>query len=76
MILFTADEIILLHHKLILATGGMPGLRDRGLVESAVFSMYRRGESQLGLPFDWTAMLQMAQTSEFLCFPQMYFPKN
>lgn len=40
MILFTADEIILLHHKLILATGGMPGLRDRGLLESAVFSMY------------------------------------
>ncbi len=39
MILLTADEIIMLHGKLLTATGGLPGLRDRGLLESAVFSV-------------------------------------
>ena len=39
MILLTVDEIIMLHNKLLKATGGLPGLRDRGLLESAVFSM-------------------------------------
>ncbi len=33
MILLTVDEIIMLHGKLLKATGGLPGLRDRGLVE-------------------------------------------
>lgn len=37
MIRLTADEIIMLHEKLLKATGGLPGLRDRGLLESAVF---------------------------------------
>ncbi len=36
MILLTVDEIIMLHEKLLRATGGLPGLRDRGLLESAV----------------------------------------
>ena len=39
MIVLTVDEIILLHDKLIAATGGSPGLRDRGLLESAVYSV-------------------------------------
>lgn len=39
MILLTVDEVILLHEKLIAATGGTPGLRDRGLLESAVFGI-------------------------------------
>ena len=39
MILLTVDEIIILHNKLLNATGGLPGLRDRGLLESAVFSV-------------------------------------
>lgn len=39
MILLTVDEIIMLHNKLLAATGGFPGLRDRGLLESAVFSI-------------------------------------
>ena len=38
MILLTAEEIIVLHEKLLKATGGLPGLRERGLLESAVFS--------------------------------------
>lgn len=37
MILLTVDEIIYLHSKLIAKTGGSDGLRDRGLLESAVF---------------------------------------
>lgn len=39
MILLTVDEISLLHEKLLAATGGTPGLRDRGLLESAVFGV-------------------------------------
>jgi len=36
MIILTTDEIIEVHAKLIKATGGSPGLRDMGLLESAV----------------------------------------
>lgn len=39
MILLTVDEVIMLHSKLLEATGGFPGLRDRGLLESAVLSV-------------------------------------
>lgn len=38
MILLTVDEIISLHSKLIAKTGGIDGLRDKGLLESAVYS--------------------------------------
>lgn len=38
MILLTIEEIIGIHEKLVDATGGSAGLRDRGLLESAVFS--------------------------------------
>jgi len=37
MIILTTDEVIEVHAKLITATGGSPGLRDIGLLESAVF---------------------------------------
>ena len=36
MILLTVDEIISIHEKLVEATGGSNGLRDRGLLESDV----------------------------------------
>lgn len=39
MMLLTIDETLMLHDKLIAATGGSPGLRDRGLLESAVYSV-------------------------------------
>lgn len=39
MILLTVDEIISLHSKLIAKTGGIDGLRDKGLLESAVYSV-------------------------------------
>lgn len=40
MILLTEEEIIRLHGKLIEATGGTDGLRDRGLLSSAVANAY------------------------------------
>ena len=36
MIVLTTDEVIEIHDKLINVTGGSPGLRDIGLLESAV----------------------------------------
>ena len=36
MIILTIDEVIDIHEKLTAATGGSPGLRDMGLLESAV----------------------------------------
>jgi death-on-curing protein len=41
VIILTVDEIITLHSKLISATGGSDGLRDRGLLESAVLNCYQ-----------------------------------
>ena len=37
MIILTTDEVIVIHDKLISITGGSTGLRDMGLLESAVF---------------------------------------
>jgi death-on-curing protein len=41
MIILTVDEIITLHSKLIAVTGGSDGLRDKGLLESAVLNCYQ-----------------------------------
>lgn len=38
MILLTVEEIISLHSRLTEKTGGSDGLRDKGLLESAVYS--------------------------------------
>ena len=38
MILLTVDEVIELHEKLVSRTGGSHGLRDKSLLESAVYS--------------------------------------
>lgn len=38
MMILTVDEIIALHSKLTFKTGGSDGIRDRGLLESAVYS--------------------------------------
>lgn len=38
MINLTVDEIMQMHVKLIQKTGGMPSLRDLGMLESAVYS--------------------------------------
>ena len=39
MIILTVDELIKIHGRLIEKTGGLDGLRHRGLLESAVFSI-------------------------------------
>jgi hypothetical protein len=41
VITLTVDEIIALHSKLTAATGGSGGLRDKGLLESAVMNCYQ-----------------------------------
>ena len=41
MIILTSDEVIKLHEKFITATGGSPGIRDIGLLESAVLGCYQ-----------------------------------
>ena len=41
MIILTSGEVIKLHEKLITATGGSPGIRDIGLLESAVLGCYQ-----------------------------------
>lgn len=38
MILLNVHEVMILHEKLLAATGGTDGLRDFGLLESAVYS--------------------------------------
>ncbi len=38
MTLLTVDEVVALHKKLVSATGGSHGIRDIGLVESAIYS--------------------------------------
>lgn len=38
MILLTVEEVISLHDKLIDKTGGSYGLRDKNLLESAIYS--------------------------------------
>lgn len=38
MILLSVDEVVSLHIKIITATGGSYELRDRGLLESAIYS--------------------------------------
>ena len=41
MIILTVAEIMQIHEKLTAATGGSPGIRDMGLLESAVLGCYQ-----------------------------------
>lgn len=50
MILLTTDEIIELHEKLIGRTGGSHGLRDRNLLESAIYSVQAIFDSEEAYP--------------------------
>lgn len=50
MILLTTDEIIGLHKKLIERTGGSHGLRDRNLLESAIYSAQAIFDSEEAYP--------------------------
>jgi len=50
MILLSVDEITVLHDKLIDRTGGSHGLRDKGLLESAVYSIMSEFEGNEAYP--------------------------
>ena len=41
MIILTKEQIILLHAQLIKETGGMEGIRDEGLLDSAILSPFQ-----------------------------------
>lgn len=46
MIRFSTERVLLLHQLMIAQTGGSDGLRDRGLLESAVESIYASFDGQ------------------------------
>ncbi|MCL2557930.1 MAG: type II toxin-antitoxin system death-on-curing family toxin [Treponema sp.] len=46
MTILSPDDVVALHKKLIAATGGLAGLRDRGLLESAVMGCYQTFDKQ------------------------------
>ena len=46
MIRFSTERVLLLHQLMISQTGGSDGLRDRGLLESAVESIYASFDGQ------------------------------
>jgi len=50
MILLTVEEIIGLHKKLVLDTGGFADIRDRKLLESAVYGAVASFEGQAAYP--------------------------
>lgn len=62
MINLTVNEIIFLHEKLIQRTGGMSGLRDIGMLESAVYNVIQSfGEQDAyPTPFERAARLAYA----------------
>ena len=62
MINLTVDEIILLHEKLIEKTGGLSGIRDKGMLESAVYSVIQSfdGKDVYKTPCERAARLAFA----------------
>ena len=48
MIRFTTERVLLLHQLMIAQTGGSDGLRDMGLLESAVESIYASRKKEPG----------------------------
>lgn len=50
MIYLTIEEIQLLHQKLLKATGGFSGIRDLGLLESAVYGAMQSFGDKEALP--------------------------
>lgn len=66
MILLTVEEIIELHDKLICKTGGSHGIRDMGLLESAVYSAENSfgDEEQYPTAEEKSARLMFALTSD------------
>lgn len=53
MIVLSKQQIIAMHHALIMETGGLDGLRDEGLLDSAIAAPFQ--------PFDSTELFQSVQ---------------
>lgn len=62
MINLTLNEIIYLHEKLLNRTGGMTGIRDFGMLESAVYSVIQcfEGQEFYPTPYERAARLAFA----------------
>ena len=46
MIVFSKEQVILLHEELIIETGGSPGLKDEGMLESALAAPFQTFDGQ------------------------------
>lgn len=64
MIILTKDEILFLHDKLIQKTGGLHGVRDMGLLESAVANCMQTFDEQELYP---TIIEKAAVTAFSIC---------
>ena len=53
MIVLSKQQIIAMYHALIMETGGLDGLRDEGLLDSAIAAPFQ--------PFDSTELFQSVQ---------------
>lgn len=60
MINLTVNEIIFLHEKLIQRTGGMSGLRDIGMLESAVYNVIQSFGEQDAYPTTFERAARLA----------------
>ncbi len=45
MIVLSKHQIIAMHHALIMETGGLDGLRDEGVLDSAIFAPFQTFDS-------------------------------
>ncbi len=52
MVYFSIDDIIVLHSKLIEDFGGTDGIRDRGMLESAVNTLLQTFDGSDLYPFE------------------------
>lgn len=46
MIVLSKEQVILLHEELIIETGGSPGLKDEGMLESALAAPFQTSDGQ------------------------------
>ena len=73
MKLLTKDQIILLHKQLIDQTGGTDGIRDDGLLESAVLAPYQTFDGKELHP---TVAEKAARRARDACFSRCQRSEN
>ena len=64
MIVLTKEEILQLHNKLLAKTGGLSGIRDMGMLESAVLNCMQTFDETELYP---TTIEKSAQTAFSIC---------